>query len=324
MNCASARCSRAAGPRRKVKRAPESLAPVSKSRPSGAPRSTWSRGVKSKRRGPCPPGSSAAPRRCRSRRRPTARSSCGRLGSAISMPLQLGLDGLQPLGAVTQLVADAGHLGHRRGGVLALGLELADLLGQALRRACSSSVRVWIVLRSASSAREARHVQKGLRASCALQSRDDAGQVAAQQVDVEHGGSWAVSVRGARRAGTAGRAASAERDPGRGSVTIVTGRRSAMLRSPRPTRQREVHVLLSRRACCALLTAPSARSRSMTCCTRMSGAEAPAVRPTRRRPSNHAGCRSSARVDHVGRRCPGARPARAAGCCCCWSGCRRR
>ena len=56
MNWASARCSRATGPRRNEKRAPDSLTPVSRSRPSGAPTSTWSRGANSKsaRRAPAP------------------------------------------------------------------------------------------------------------------------------------------------------------------------------------------------------------------------------------------------------------------------------
>ncbi|MCY1544131.1 hypothetical protein D9M68_799910 [compost metagenome] len=40
--------------------------------------------------------------------------------------------------------------------------------------------------------------------------------------------------------------------------------------------------------------APSALMRSITWRTRISGAEAPAVRPTRARPSNHSACNSSA------------------------------
>ena len=42
------------------------------------------------------------------------------------------------------------------------------------------------------------------------------------------------------------------------------------------------------------LTAPKARSRVMTSCTNTSGAEAPAVRPTRDLPSNQTYCNSCA------------------------------
>ena len=51
MNCAKARCSKAIWPRITVKRAPDNLAPVSKSKPKGAPKSTWSLTSKSKLRG---------------------------------------------------------------------------------------------------------------------------------------------------------------------------------------------------------------------------------------------------------------------------------
>ena len=40
-------------------------------------------------------------------------------------------------------------------------------------------------------------------------------------------------------------------------------------------------------------TAPSARKRAVTCCARMSGADAPAVSPTRRLPTNHSARTSS-------------------------------
>ena len=47
-------------------------------------------------------------------------------------------------------------------------------------------------------------------------------------------------------------------------------------------------------------TAPSARRRSTTASTSTSGADAPAVRPTRRLPSNHSGAQVVGGVDHVG------------------------
>ena len=51
MYCASARCRRATGPFISAKRVPDSLTAVSKSSPSAAPTSTWSRTAKSKTRG---------------------------------------------------------------------------------------------------------------------------------------------------------------------------------------------------------------------------------------------------------------------------------
>ena len=71
-------------------------------------------------------------------------------------------------------------------------------------------------------------------------------------------------------------------------------------------------------------TAPSARRRSITCCTSTSGADAPAVRPTRRLPSNHSALQVVGASRPCRPRCPGARRARAGGCCWSWSGCRRR
>jgi hypothetical protein len=49
-------------------------------------------------------------------------------------------------------VGDAGHLGHRRAGVLALALGLADLLAQCVAPRLQLLGAVWIGLRSASSA----------------------------------------------------------------------------------------------------------------------------------------------------------------------------
>ena len=130
MNCASARCRRAAGPRRKVKREPDSLAPVSKSRPSGAPRSTWSLTAKSKR----------------ARRAPAAHLDVGVLVGAdrhaVVRQVGHGHQQRRQISAWMCVAAARPRRPARRPGrppaaitaaaVLALGLELADLLGQAV------------------------------------------------------------------------------------------------------------------------------------------------------------------------------------------------
>ncbi len=80
MNCASARCSRAIGPRRNVKRAPLIAAPVSKSSPSGGPRSACSCGSNAKLR--CWPQRDSS--RLAVSSAPSGTSSSGMLGSAAS------------------------------------------------------------------------------------------------------------------------------------------------------------------------------------------------------------------------------------------------
>ena len=148
MNCASARCSRAAGPRRKTKREPESFAAVSKSSPSGAPTSTWSFTAKSKSRG--------VPQRRTSTfavsSAPSGTPACGRFGSPISSVLSSAWSASSrwalafrssPMPATSSSSAVASP---------PLPLSCPICLDSALRRACSSSVRIWIVLRSDSSA----------------------------------------------------------------------------------------------------------------------------------------------------------------------------
>ena len=101
---------------------------------------------------------------------------------------QLGLDRLQALGRGLELVADAADLRHHRRSVLALGLELADLpaegvaarlqfLGAGLDRLALGLQRT-----------EALDVEEGLRVAPGRQALDDTGQVAAQQLDIEHRG----------------------------------------------------------------------------------------------------------------------------------------
>ena len=169
-------------PRMKVKRDPLSSAPVSKSMPSGAPRSTWSLGVKSNLR--------ASPQR---RTSTLALSSAAhrhaglrQVGQAQQHGVEFGLDVLQHRRAFAQAVGDARHLGHRLAAVLALGLELADLLAQGvaprLQFLDARLQRLAFGLQRA----KALHVQEGLRRLARRQAGEHAVQVAPQQVDVEH------------------------------------------------------------------------------------------------------------------------------------------
>mmetsp|Transcript_60027 Transcript_60027/g.142064 ORF Transcript_60027/g.142064 Transcript_60027/m.142064 type:complete len:250 (+) Transcript_60027:134-883(+) len=148
MNCASARCRRATGPFRKVKREPDSLAPVSKSRPSGAPRSTWSFTSKSKLRGVPQRRTSMLPVSSV----PSGTLSSGRLGTPISRWLSscwiassrsapaLSSSAMLPTSAICAVASSP------------LPLAMPICLDSALRRACNSSVRVCTALRSASRA----------------------------------------------------------------------------------------------------------------------------------------------------------------------------
>ncbi len=164
MKAPSARCSRAAGPRRNEKREPASRAPVSKSRPSGAPRSTWSRGAKSKARGVPQRRTSTLPVSSA----PAGTPGCGRLGSAISracnsawMASSRSADAFSasPMPCTSAIAAEASSPRPRAWPIC---------LESWLRRACSSSVRVCTALRSASMASKRATSRKGcgdLRAS---------------------------------------------------------------------------------------------------------------------------------------------------------------
>ena len=148
MNCASARCRRAMPPFMTAKREPVSLAAVSKSSPRGAPTSTWSLTSKSKT-GSVPtfltsilPDSSA----------PTGTDACGRLGTASRKALIAACTtssraaeavNCSPMVAVSASTAEASS---------PLPFNMPICLDRLLRRPCSSSVCVWICLRSASSA----------------------------------------------------------------------------------------------------------------------------------------------------------------------------
>ena len=197
MNWASARCRRATGPRRNEKREPDSLAPVSKSRPSGAPRSTWSRGAKSKLRG--------VPQRRTSTlalsSAPTGTLASGRLGSDISIvdssawiassrAAERSSSPAMPFTSVISALASA-----------PCAFFWPISFDRLLRRACSSSVRVCRPLRSDSRATEALDVEKGLRRLARLETGDDGREVLAQERDIEHGG-HAAGLRRAKGKGS--------------------------------------------------------------------------------------------------------------------------
>ena len=149
MNCASARCSRAAGPRKKVKREPLSLRAgleVQAERRAQVDM-VLRREVEAARRAPAPHLDVG-----RSRRRPPARSSCGRLGTDISISassLWIASSRAAPLFCssamrLTSAISAAASP--------PLPLSWPICLDNVLRRACSSSVRTCSCLRSASSA----------------------------------------------------------------------------------------------------------------------------------------------------------------------------
>ena len=148
MNCASARCRWASAPRRNVKRAPESFAPVAKSSsPRPSPMSVWSRTGKSNVRGvpqrrtstlssdDLPTGTLECVRFGRSSRK--SRSAVCTRSSSPSRRLVSA-----PMPATSARSADASS---------PLPLAAPIAFDSALRFACRSCVRVWMSLRSRSS-----------------------------------------------------------------------------------------------------------------------------------------------------------------------------
>ena len=149
MNWASARCSRARSPRRNEKRAPDTLAAVAKSsRPSASPTSVWSFGAKPKVRG--------VPQRRTSTlsasERPTGVDAWVRLGRSSrksrsprwtrsSSPSRRFVS--SPMPATSARIADASS---------PRPFSAPICFDSALRFACRSCVRVWMSLRSSSSA----------------------------------------------------------------------------------------------------------------------------------------------------------------------------
>jgi hypothetical protein len=291
MNCASARCSRAAGPRRKREARARQLGAgleVQAQRRAQVDM-VLRREVEGARRAPAPhldvAGLVGAHGHAGVRQVGQATSAgCSSACRASSRSAPAFSSSAMPFTSAISA-----------GRVLALALGMPICLLSALRCACSSSVRGLERLRSASSALKRATSRKGcgfLRASSGRPRR----QVAAQQVDVEHGGLlrfgklWARRERhGVAPGSGAGRRAAPR--PAQDRDAAAEPRHAAVAQA---ARQREVHVSCTPSMLADGDTAPSSRSRAMTCCTRMSGADAPAVRPTRGRPSNQAGCRSSA------------------------------
>ncbi len=101
--------------------------------------------------------------------------------------LQFGLQLLQPHGGAVQLVADAGHLRHHGVGGFALGLELADLLAQRIAPGLQVFSGGLDALAFGFECAEALDVEEGLRRLAQGQAGDHRIEVAAEQVDVEHG-----------------------------------------------------------------------------------------------------------------------------------------
>ena len=159
-------------------RARELGADVEVEPPSGAPTSTWSFAAKSNSRGVPQRRTSTLP----SRRSPTGTLASGRLGSAMSMRVELDLDRLEPLGAAfssSPMPATSRSTARR---VAALALEHADLLRErvALRLQLFGArlQRLALGLERA----ETRRRRERAAATCAFQARDDARQVLAQEV----------------------------------------------------------------------------------------------------------------------------------------------
>ncbi len=156
----------------KVKRAPESLTPVSKSSPMAAPRSTWSRAGK-------PSGAGLPPRppaglHLRTSTLPASSAPDGhavvrQVGHQLQQAVQLGLDDFEPGGGGIEFRLERAHLGHHAIGALALGLELADLLAQAVALALQVFGAGLQRLALGLQRLEGRNVEVGLGISCVVQ-----------------------------------------------------------------------------------------------------------------------------------------------------------
>jgi hypothetical protein len=102
------------------------------------------------------------------------------VGQAHQQALQFGLDRFEPLGAGLQRVTDAGHFCQQRAGVGATGLELADLLAQAVATGLQFFGGGLHALALGFQRAVALDVQKRLRLLAHFQPRQHGGQVAAQ------------------------------------------------------------------------------------------------------------------------------------------------
>jgi hypothetical protein len=183
MNCASARCRRAIWPFITVKREPLSLTPISKSRPSGSPRSTWSftREVELARRAPLAHFDVAVLRRrpaARFRAAGWARPAAAPASRAGSAPAARPTAPVRPWPAPLRAITASADS--------PLDLSWPICLDSVLRAPaalrCGSG---WSCVRLPGAGRPPRPGRAG--ATCAFPGRaTTTGQVFAEQVDVEH------------------------------------------------------------------------------------------------------------------------------------------
>ena len=148
MNCASARCKRAIWPFITVKREPESFTPISKSKPSGSPKSTWSLGVKAKGCGSLPVAlqrrNSTLP--CSSA--PTGTLSFGKLGTASNKVCNSVCKMSRRAADCSSSVLISATCTISASALSPFDLRMPICLDTVLRIDCNSSVRVCNVLRS--------------------------------------------------------------------------------------------------------------------------------------------------------------------------------
>ena len=155
MNCDSARCMRASGPFMTVKREPVSLVPASKSSPSGSPTSTWSLAAKAKAAGTPPAPCAGVHLRTSTlpaSPAPSGTLSCGKLGTASSSTCSSVWIWSRRVAMLSSSVLDALTWAITALASSPLALSWPICLDRLLRWFCNSSVRIWQVLRSASSA----------------------------------------------------------------------------------------------------------------------------------------------------------------------------
>jgi hypothetical protein len=195
MNCASARCSRAAGPRNKRETAARKLGAGFEVHAQRHAHVAVVLRLEVEAARACP---SAALPHCRFVGA-VGHPGLRQVGQAHQHGLQFGLDQVQPFGAGLQFVGDAGHLRHQRAGVLPLALGHADLLAGGVAAGLQLFGAGLDLLAFGFQRAVGGHVQVGLRVLAALQLRHHAGEVTAQEVDVEHGSVFQVNRGDAQR-----------------------------------------------------------------------------------------------------------------------------
>mmetsp|Transcript_1075 Transcript_1075/g.1642 ORF Transcript_1075/g.1642 Transcript_1075/m.1642 type:complete len:501 (-) Transcript_1075:722-2224(-) len=110
----------------------------------------------------------------------------GQVGHAHQQVVELVLDRVQPLGAGLEFIGDAAHLSHLRGGILALALGHADLLGQRVAARLQFLGAGLHRLALGLQGLEALHVEEWLGVLACVQALDDGVELLAQLGDVEH------------------------------------------------------------------------------------------------------------------------------------------